>query len=37
VIEATDVGSRKPFTGFLMVNSGGNYAVQSVAINGTAK
>jgi hypothetical protein len=37
VIEATDVGSRKPFTGFLMVNSGGNYAIQSVAINGTAK
>lgn len=34
VIEATDMEIRRPFTGFLMVNSGGNYAIQSVAING---
>lgn len=35
VIEATDMEIRRPFTGFLMVNSGGNYAIQSVAINGS--
>ena len=34
VIEASDVQMRKPFTGFLMVNSGGTYAVQSVSIDG---
>lgn len=34
VIEATDIGIRQPFNGFLMVNSGGSYAVRSVAING---
>ncbi len=34
VIEATDMEIRRPFTGFLMVNSGGSYAVQSVSING---
>jgi hypothetical protein len=36
VIEATDMEIRRPFTGFLMVNSGGNYAIQSVAINGSS-
>ena len=30
-----DMEIRRPFTGFLMVNSGGNYAIQSVAINGS--
>jgi hypothetical protein len=34
VIEASDMQIRKPFTGFLMVNSGGTYAVQSVSIDG---
>ena len=34
VIEATDIVIRRPFTGFVMVNSGGNYAIQSVSING---
>jgi len=34
VIEATDMQIRRPFTGFLMVNSGGTYAVQSIAIDG---
>jgi hypothetical protein len=35
IIEATDVGIRRPFNGFLMVNSGGSYGIRSVAINGT--
>ena len=35
VIEATDMEIRKPFNGFLMVNSGGSYAIQSVSINGS--
>jgi hypothetical protein len=34
VLQATDVGAHKPFTGFVMVNSGGSYGVRSVAING---
>ncbi len=34
VIEAADMEIRKPFNGFLMVNSGGSYAIQSVSING---
>ena len=37
VIEVTDQGTRKPFNGFLMVNSGGSYGIQSVTINGTNK
>ena len=35
VLQATDVvGAHKPFTGFVMVNTGGSYGVRSVAING---
>jgi hypothetical protein len=34
VLQATDVGGHKPFTGFVMVNSGGSYGVRSVTING---
>jgi hypothetical protein len=34
VIEATDAQFRKPFNGFLMINSGGTYGIRSVAING---
>jgi hypothetical protein len=34
VIEANDMQIRRPFTGFLMVNSGGTYAIQSVSIDG---
>ena len=33
-LQATDVGAHKPFTGFVMVNTGGSYGVRSVAING---
>jgi hypothetical protein len=33
-VQATDVGTHKPFTGFVMVNTGGSYGVRSVAING---
>ncbi len=35
VIEATDPGLRRPFSGFLMANSGGSFGISSVAINGT--
>lgn len=35
IIEASDMEIRRPFTGFLMVNSGGSYAIQSVSINGS--
>ena len=37
VIEATDAEFRRPFNGFLMLNSGGRYGIQSVSINGTAQ
>ena len=33
-LQATDVAGHKPFTGFVMVNTGGSYGVRSVAING---
>ena len=33
-VQATDVGSHKPFAGFVMVNTGASYGVRSVAING---
>ena len=33
-LQATDVGAHKPFTGFVMVNSGGSYGIRSIAING---
>jgi hypothetical protein len=33
-LQATDVGAHKPFTGFVMVNTGGSYGIHSVAING---
>ena len=33
-IEATDTQIHKPFSGFSMINSGGTYAIRSVAING---
>ncbi|HEY2110761.1 MAG TPA: hypothetical protein VGH25_03425, partial [Dongiaceae bacterium] len=33
-VQATDVGTHKPFTGFVMVDTGGSYGVRSVAING---
>ncbi len=35
VIEVADADIRKPFNGFLMMNSGGSYAIRSVAIDGT--
>jgi hypothetical protein len=35
VIEAADVGIHRPFSGFLMVNSGGSYGIRSVAVNGS--
>ena len=34
VISATDAGSRKAFTGFVMVNTGGSYGIRSIEING---
>lgn len=34
VIAATDAGLKDPFDGFLMINSGGDYAIRSVAIDG---
>ena len=34
VLQATDVWTHKPFTGFVMVNAGGSYGVRSVLING---
>lgn len=34
VISATDAGSRKAFTGFALVNTGGSYGIRSIAING---
>jgi hypothetical protein len=34
VISVTDAGSRKAFTGFVMVNTGGSYGIRSIAING---
>ena len=33
-VQATDIGTHKPFTGFVMVNTGASYGVRSVAING---
>lgn len=35
VIEATDTKIRDSFDGFLMINSGGNYWIRSVAVTGT--
>lgn len=34
LITATDTGLKDPFTGFLIINSGGDYAIRSVAIDG---
>ncbi len=35
LITATDLGLKDPFTGFLVINSGGDYAIRSIAIDGT--
>ena len=35
LITATDAGLKDPFTGLLIINSGGDYAIRSIAIDGT--
>ena len=35
VITASDLGLRDPFDGFLVINSGGSYAIRSIAVDGT--
>lgn len=35
LISATDTSLKDPFSGFLVINSGGDYAIPSIAIDGT--
>lgn len=35
LISATDASLKDPFTGFLVINSGGDYAIPSIAIDGS--